>query len=300
MLGAICGDIIGSIYEFNNIVGNKDFVLFSKDSAPTDDTVCTIACMDWLLHLDQNPATILREWCSGYPAAGYGPMFNNWIYEADAPGYNSYGNGAIMRISPVALWFEDTTPMYKSTLSFTNTSHNHQDSQATACLLNGLIRMAIKGARKDILFKSAARYYDDLDQTVIDLYNRTPPFFDVTAKGTLLHALICFFESESFEDAIRNGISIGGDSDTVAAVVGALAEAFYGFPDSLLEPVFMRLPMEMRHIIFEYYSKRSVKPKFLDISLLDLPHIHGWVNPVISGGEQENSIILPDESDLNE
>lgn len=299
MLGAILGDIVGSVYEFNNIVKVTDFPLFKRDSAVTDDTICSIACMDWLLHQDKNPSDILRSWCNGYPSGGYGPLFYQWMTDHDAGPYGSLGNGAVMRISPVALWFKNATKMYEATKKFTCTTHNHEDSIDTTCLLNGLIRLASSGATKDQMLLSCRLYYgeDKMSLTVEDLYNRTPPFFDVTSKGTLHHALICFFQANSFEDAIRYGVSIGGDSDTVCAVIGSLCEARYGFPDEWLEPVFARLSMEMRNIVFEYYSKREVAPKFFDTKLLDIPLHHGWTNPYDNPNNCSSEHICTPEDD---
>lgn len=279
MLGAIFGDMVGSVYEFNNIVRQTDFSLFKQDSAATDDSICTIACMDWLLNKSDASDT-LRSWCNGYPACGYGPMFYSWMTDPEAGPYNSFGNGAVMRISPVALWFSEAQPMYDATVEFTSITHNHKDSIQTAQLLNGLIRMAVAGADKEHLKKLSSVYYGEkINLTIEDLYNRVPPFFDITTKGTLLHALICFFNTNSFEEAIRYGVSIGGDSDTVCAVIGSLSESFYGFPDIWLEPVFSRLSYEMREVVIKYYSNRSIKPRELSSHLLDVEYIHGFTNP---------------------
>lgn len=244
MLGAILGDIVGSVYEFNNIVRQTDFPLFKNDSAATDDTICTVACMDWLIH-GKDPALVLRQWCNGYPAGGYGPLFYSWLTDSDAEAYGSFGNGAVMRISPVALWFKTASDVYDSTIIFTGISHNHDDSFKSALLLNGIIRLCVAGADKTRIKESARAYYGTkIDLSIEDLYNRTPPFFDVTAKGTLLHALICFLNTDNFEESLRYGVSIGGDSDTVCAVIGAISEAYYGFPVEYLEPVFARLSDE--------------------------------------------------------
>lgn len=274
MLGALFGDLVGSIYEFNNIVGNTTFPLISKNSSITDDSICTIACMDWLIH-GGDPAGYLRDWCNGYPAAGYGPLFHQWLTDKNAGPYGSSGNGAIMRISPVALWCSNIENMYDNTKKFTKPTHNHPDSIVSACLLNGLIRQAVAGARMEQLLQAAELVYGDTVYAEIDdLYHRTPPFFNVHAKGTLYQALICFFRSNSFEEAIRLSISIGGDSDTIASACGALAEAYYGFPPIFEETLFKHLPFEMRKVVFEYYSKRAIRNKFLDIRLLDVEFVH--------------------------
>lgn len=274
MLGAIFGDLVGSVYEFNNIVGNTSFPLISKQSSITDDSICTVACMDWLSE-GGDPALMLRKWCNGYPAAGYGPLFYQWLSDETKGPYYSSGNGAIMRISPVALWFKEPKAMYEATRLFTMCTHNHPDSMTSAILLNGLIRQAAAGASMERLLELANNVYgDSINADIQALYHRAPPFFDVHAKGTLYQALVCFFNSSTFEDSIRLSISIGGDSDTIAAANGALAEAFYGFPSVFNEVLFKHLPFEMRKIVFKYYADRAIKPKFFDTALLDLEFVH--------------------------
>lgn len=259
MLGAIVGDIVGSIYERNNIK-TKDFPLFGEGCHFTDDTVMTIATADALLHGNQEDNFIdaYKKWGRMYPNAGYGAKFARWIRSEDRNPYYSWGNGSAMRVSPCG-WFMDCyfwgrTGCYPSNgrevaARSARVTHNHPEGIKGAIAVADAICYArffslelafdygdswTLDELKQRMRKDLSREYGyDLDQMLDDIrpYYR----FDVSCKGTVPQAIIAFLESTDFEDAIRNAISLGGDSDTLAAITGSIAEAAYGIPDWIKE-----------------------------------------------------------------
>ena len=230
MLGAIVGDIVGSVYEFDNH-RSKDFPLFREDSKFTDDTILTIATADALLHHEWDFAGKYREYGRNYPSS-YGNSFLSWIHDDNAGPYNSFGNGSAMRVSPVA-WFErhDHRVMILAERSAAVT-HNHPEgikgAQATAMAIlwarSGVPRNRI---RRDL----EAQFGYDTSTSVEDLQKTYE--YNETCQRTVPEAIRCFLEAEGFEDAIRNAISIGGDSDTLAAITGSIAEAKWGLPEEI-------------------------------------------------------------------
>ena len=242
MIGAITGDVVGSIYEFDNIK-TKDFELFDKECFFTDDSVMTIAVAEALMQFGyitgENKGAFREELISvmhriggRYPDCGYGGHFFGWIMNRKREPYNSFGNGSAMRVSAVG-WYaktlEDAEMIAKATAEV---SHNHPEGIKGAVATAGTIFLARNGATMDELKKYISQYYT-IDFTLDEI--RPTYSFDVTCQGTVPQAMQAFFESESFEDAIRNAISIGGDSDTLAAITGAVAEAYYGIPEELKE-----------------------------------------------------------------
>jgi len=231
MLGAIVGDIVGSIYEFNNHK-SKDFPLFQGRCEFTDDTILTIATADALMG-DMDFASKYRSYGAKYPA-GYGGFFRRWIYDENAGPYNSFGNGSAMRVSPVA-WFEDDEQkVMEIAKRSAEVTHNHPEgikgAQATA--------MAILWARNgrsqnEIVSEIEKMFGYDISTPIDEI--REYYEFDVTCQGSVPEAIRCFLEADGFEDAIRNAISIGGDSDTLAAITGSIAEAKWGVPETIRE-----------------------------------------------------------------
>lgn len=234
MLGAIIGDIVGSIYEWNPIK-TKEFTLFHPRRYFTDDSVCTAAVADILLH-NLSPAQTLQEWCRRHPDRGYGGFFGQWIYSDPEP-YGSYGNGAAMRVSPAAfLHQDDLDAALNAADNVTAITHNHPEGIKGARATTHAIWLAYQGeTATDIRQIIAIEYGYDLIQTVDDI--RPGYSFDETCKGTVPQAITCALESESFEDAVRNAVSLGGDSDTLAAIAGPIAEALHGIPDEFKELV---------------------------------------------------------------
>jgi ADP-ribosylglycohydrolase len=253
MLGAIIGDIVGSVYEWNNIK-TKDFALFRDDCFFTDDTVMTIATAEALMHGGEADDFIdaYKAWGRRYPDAGYGLRQNSWIHSADRQPYNSWGNGSAMRVSPCA-WVLDYTSYgsddwpiagWEYVRRSAAVTHNHpagiQGAEATAAaILLGRIYAAghaIDGGKPwtlDELKAAIKRWIEanigyDLSRTLDEI--RPTYLFNESCQDTVPQAITAFLESTDFEDAIRGAISLGGDSDTLAAITGSIAEAAYGVP----------------------------------------------------------------------
>lgn len=225
MIGAIAGDIIGSAYEHRPIK-TKDFPLFDPRCRFTDDTVLTVAIADAILsgraYLDS-----VREIGRRYPRAGYGGTFVAWLHSHDPRPYNSWGNGSAMRVSPVGFAFSSEEEVLEQAKRTAEISHDHPEgikgAQATALA----VFLARTGAEKEeIRTRIADLFGYDLSRTVDGI--RPGYFFDVSCQGTVPEAIISFLESSSYEDAVRNAVSLGGDSDTLACITGGIAEAFYG------------------------------------------------------------------------
>jgi ADP-ribosylglycohydrolase len=252
MIGAIAGDIIGSVYEFNNIK-TKDFPLFSPLSRFTDDSVLTVAVAKAIISGISYYDSI-KSFGRAYPNAGYGGSFKEWLFTENSEPYNSWGNGSAMRVSPVGFAFNSIDEVLKEARLSAEITHNHPEgvkgAQATALA----IYLARKGADRDIIKKEIHdRFNYYLDRGVDEI--RINYTFDVSCQGTVPEAIICFLESKSYEDAIRNAISIGGDSDTLACITGGIAEAFYGsVPENIIKKVEGILPPELLGIVKTFYE----------------------------------------------
>lgn len=235
LYGAIIGDIAGSRFEFNNW-RSKDFQIFSEDSFFTDDTLMTLAVAvglakswkDGYKKLSTNTIKSMQEIGQPYPYAGWGGNFHHWMYSKKPQPYNSFGNGAAMRVSAVGWFAQDTAEVINLSRAVTEISHNHEEGIKGAESVAMLIYFARLGADKAVLRSIANNYYHwhfTLDE-IRDTYE-----FNETCQDTVPQAMEAFFESNSFEDAIRLAVSVGGDSDTLAAITGSIAEAFYGVPE---------------------------------------------------------------------
>lgn len=252
MIGAIIGDVVGSVYEFDNI-RTKDFPLFSEQSRFTDDTVCTVAVADILLN-GKDPAATLLHWCRKYSGMGYGNQFMRWINMPWQEPYNSYGNGAAMRVSPAG-WLGATLDEVLSLADqVTVVTHNHPEGVKGARATAASIYLARQGwAAPKIRSEIEEVYGYDLSPSV-EHFQETNTF-DETCQATVPPALICALEATSFEDAIRNAISIGGDSDTIAAIAGGVAEALFRIEDDLRDSALNRLNDDLRAVIKAFYSR---------------------------------------------
>jgi len=254
MLGAIYGDIVGSVYEFNNIK-TKDFELFSARSEFTDDTVMTLAVADALMQFekiadyDAFKKTLVKtvhRYGKKYPHAGYGGRFGLWLMRGDTEPYGSYGNGSAMRVSPVA-WYasslDEALALAKASAEIT---HNHPEGIKGAIVTAGATYLARTGATMVEIRLFVAKYYK-IDFMLDDI--RPTYKFNETCQHTVPQAMQAFFESVSFEDAIRNANSIGGDSDTLAAITGAVAEAYYGMTEKEKEKATSYLDAPLREVV---------------------------------------------------
>jgi ADP-ribosylglycohydrolase len=251
MYGAIIGDIIGSPYEWHPIK-TKEFPLFSPASRFTDDTVTTVAisaalvaALDRTWGYTQFFADELRKWCRLYPGIGYGRYFENWVHHDDAEPYGSYGNGAAMRVSPVA-WAAESLQQaqYLAELSAVVT-HDQIDAVKGAVAVASVIYLGRIGQSKEDIRAYVQRYFYPLQQTVADI--RRDYRFDSSSQGSVPQAITAFLESSNFEDALRNAVSLGGDSDTLATMAGSMAEGFYGgIPIALQHEAVSRLPDDIK------------------------------------------------------
>jgi ADP-ribosylglycohydrolase len=225
MLGAIIGDIVGSIYEFNNH-RSVDFPFFGETCFFTDDSVLTIALADSILH-EKDYAVLLKEYVARYPGRGYGMGFSRWAQSSDMRPYNSYGNGAAMRISPAGFAFHDLDSVLSAARKYTAVTHNHPEGIKGAQATAASIFMARTGKSKsEIRTYVSDNFGYRLDRTCDEI--RPKYHFNETCQQTVPEAITAFLESDDFEHAIRLAISLGGDSDTLACITGGIAEAFYG------------------------------------------------------------------------
>lgn len=253
MLGSIIGDIAGSVYEFNNYRA-KDFTPFLHTKATfTDDTVCTIAIADALLH-DKCPARTLKEWGERYWSnGGWGRSFALWLGSDSLEPYGSYGNGAAMRVAPAGLLATSLQEAQALSAKVTEVTHNHPEGMRGAAATASAVYMARNGSTSDQIREYVTDVFGyDLSRSVDDI--RPAYVFNETCQQTVPEALICVLEATSFEDAIRNAISIGGDSDTVAAIAGGVAEAMFGIPDEIANEVWPKLPLNMRQVLTRLYG----------------------------------------------
>lgn len=255
MLGAITGDIIGSVYEWNNIK-TKDFVLFGAHSKFTDDSVLTIALANAILN-NRDYGNVMKEYHGRYPNAGYGSLFNRWARSQDSNPYNSWGNGSAMRTSPVGFAYSSLDEVLEQSEYFASFTHNHPEGIKGAQATSASIFLARNGASKsEIKIYITKQFGYDLSKTIDEI--RPGYYFDVSCQGSVPQAITAFLESVNYEDAIRNAISIGGDSDTIACIAGGIAEAFYsGVPTSIAEKSLAILDKDLRSIV-ELFTKRHI------------------------------------------
>jgi ADP-ribosylglycohydrolase len=224
MIGAIAGDIIGSVYEWNNIK-TKNFELFTGRNFFTDDSVLTIALADSIL-TGTSYAENLKRFFKLYPDAGYGGAFRKWAQGSHNEPYNSWGNGAAMRISPVGYAFNDIDEVMQKAREFTGITHSHPEGIKGGQAVAAAVFLARSGKTKlEIAYFIEKTFNYDLSFSIDDI--RDSYAFDVSCQGTVPQAIRAFIESTGFEDAVRTAVSIGGDTDTIACVAGGIAQAFY-------------------------------------------------------------------------
>lgn len=258
MLGAIIGDIVGSRFEWHNIK-TKDFDFITGDSFKTDDTVMTVAIAKAIMEskddysdLGEKAINNMQKLGRLYPGYGYGGHFVEWIYSENPQPYNSWGNGSAMRVSPCGFVAESLEEAEMLAEKVTKVTHNHEEGIKGAVATAKAIFLAREGKSIKEIREYLSDYYK-VDFTLDDI--RDEYTFDVSCMGTLPVALASFYESTGFEDAIRNAISIGGDSDTIAAITGAIAEAYYGIPDAIKDQAISLLD-ELMLDIYAQFSAR--------------------------------------------
>lgn len=253
LLGAIAGDVIGSVYEWNNVRTMK-FPLFCKSTDFTDDTVLTIAIADAILN-DKNFADTLWDYGNNYPNRGYGGRFRQWLDSAEKLPYHSFGNGSAMRVSAVGFVGTTIAEVLEIAAQTAAPTHNHPEGIKGAQAIAAAIFLAREGATKKEIKKFITDTFQyELDFTIAQI--RPHYQFDVTCQGSVPQAIMAFLESSDYENAIRLAISIGGDSDTIACMTGGIALAFYkAMPETIINQTLALLPDAFKTIILQFDEK---------------------------------------------
>lgn len=244
MIGAIIGDIIGSRFEFNN-TNKLDFDLFGPKCDFTDDTICTVAIADAIFWNVEYKRALIK-WCRKYPNL-YGSAFSQWINSPDPQPYGSMANGSAMRVSPIGWAFDTLKKTQEEAEKSAIISHNHPDGIKGAVATASAIFCAKEG--KDAAINSLKEFYN----AEFPLLGTNP--FHVSCERTLPICLGIIEKTNSFEEAIRYAVAVGGDSDTIAAIVGSIAERIYGIPESIYKPALKYLPLEMQTVLYRFCNK---------------------------------------------
>ena len=254
MLGAIAGDMIGSVYEAAPIK-HEDFPLWDPHCRATDDSVLTIAIADATMRDADYRAALLR-WGHRYPHAGYGAGFAQWLRAPHAP-LGSFGNGAAMRVSAIGWLYDEEPAVLEAARNSALPTHDHPEGIRGAQAVALAVFLARRGiTREDLRMRLRLSFGYDLDRSLDDI--RPHYGFDASCPGSVPEAIIAFLASSDVEDAIRKAISLGGDADTQACVAGAIAEAYYGeIPPRILRPMRDRLPVDMREVVSRFEQCRG-------------------------------------------
>jgi len=253
MIGAIAGDIIGSIYEWRNIK-TKDFSLFSDNCTFTDDTILTIALADSILN-NVPYVNKLKEYFHYFPTAGYGGNFYKWAASEYSEPYNSWGNGSAMRVSPVGFAYNNLATVLEKAKQSAEVTHNHPEGIKGAQATAAAIFLARTGNDKTAIKNYIETTFGYNLHVSLDKIRPTYKF-DVSCQGSVPQAITAFLEADDYEDAIRNAISLGGDSDTIACITGGIAQAFYGeVPAFIQEQVRYILPERLKGVMEQFIVK---------------------------------------------
>ena len=269
MYGAILGDIIGSPFEFDRGDKTKEFDLFTKGCDFTDDSVMTIAVGEALLavgpqatvkEIEEAVVTNMQDWGKRYPYAGYGGRFRYWLRERNPKPYGSYGNGSAMRVSAAGGLYDSLERTREVARATANVTHNHPEGIKGAEATASAIYMARNGSSKEEIKEYIEKeFHYNLDRTLDEI--RPGYHMDETCQRTVPEAIIAFLESKDFEDAVRNAVSLGGDTDTLGAITGSIADAFYGIPAVLIAQFKSRIDKGMMTDVldeFDHVLGRSV------------------------------------------
>ncbi len=262
MIGAIVGDVVGSRFEWKNIK-SKEFELFNEKCHFTDDSVMTFAVFEALENCNGNYSNLENEAVKSmqkfgrmYPYAGYGGSFLHWLFDETPKPYGSYGNGSAMRIGAVAYFAKSLEDVKKLSHAVTVVTHSHEEGLKGAEATAVCTYLALAGKSKEEIKAFVEKNYYSLNFDYDDLVKNYE--YDVTCQGTVPQAIFLFLKSSSFEDAIRLGISIGGDSDTICAIIGLMAGAYYGVPQEIENKVVSYLD-ETLHTVYERFKKKFEK-----------------------------------------
>lgn len=261
MLGAIAGDIIGSVYERNPHWmprRNPDFEpLFDPQARFTDDTVLTVAVAESIL-TGSDLASLFKDYAGYYPNAGYGSTFRAWAASASRQPYFSYGNGAAMRVSPVGFAYDSLAEVLRQAEQTAAVTHNHPDGIRGAQATAAAVFLARTGSDKDDIRNYVASQFGyELGMTLDEL---RPTFgFDASCPGTVPPALLAFLEATDYESAVRLAVSLGGDADTLACIAGGIAGAFYGVPEEIRHATLARLDERLRGVVEAFEARFPAK-----------------------------------------
>jgi len=256
MLGAIAGDIIGSVYEAHP-TKSSEFLLFDPNAHFTDDTVLTVAVADAILN-DRDYTSALRDFGRRYPDAGYGASFYKWLQSDDMGPYQSCGNGSAMRVSPVGFAFDTVDEVLDQARASAEVTHDHPEgikgAQATALA----VLMGRQGEGKDAIRRELeARFGYDLSRDLDHV--RATYRFEAVCQRSVPESIIAFLQSSDVEDAIRKAISLGGDADTMGCIAGGIAHASYGHvSDTITEGVRKRLPEDLLEVVNRFNQRFGV------------------------------------------
>ncbi|MBQ7433814.1 MAG: ADP-ribosylglycohydrolase family protein [Lachnospiraceae bacterium] len=267
MYGAILGDIIGSPFEFDRGNKSKEFVLFSHGAKFTDDTVMTVAVADALMNagldagedkIKDNLILSMKKWGKAYLNAGYGAKFFWWLQKKESKPYGSYGNGSAMRVS-AAGWLYDTLERTREVARYTaEVTHNHPEGIKGAESVASVIFLARTGSSKaEIKQYVKSQFGYDLSRTCDEI--RPEYRHNESCQKTVPEAITAFLEGNHFEDVIRTAVSLGGDSDTLTCIAGAMAEAFYGVPDEMKAECRNRLQADMIEVVDRFEEEGCIK-----------------------------------------
>ena len=253
LCGAIAGDIIGSVYEFEAFK-ERDFPLFLTSSVFTDDTVMTVANADWLL-AGGDLTGIMKGYGNRFQGRGYGGMFRNWLREDEPKPYNSWGNGSAMRVSPVGWAFDTLEETLEAAKQSAEITHNHPEGIKGAQATAACVFLARTGKSKERIKEYIEKTFGyNLSRTCDEI--RPTYKFDGSCQGSVPESIVAFLESTDFESAVRLAVSLGGDADTMGAITGGIAEAYYGgVPEHIRKEVLKRLPLKIIRVMQNFYHK---------------------------------------------
>lgn len=304
MLGAVAGDIIGSVYEFRNTKSTA-FELFTPESMFTDDSVMTLAVAKWLVedctHSPYHLIKCMQELGRKYPNAGYGGKFEWWLIEENPKPYNSWGNGAGMRVSPVGLYAKTLDEALALAAVTASVSHNHPEGVKGAQAIATSVFLCKEGKSKQEIKEYVENAFGyDLNRRIADI--RPSYYFDVSCQGSVPEAIIAFLEGNSFEEVVRLGISLGGDSDTIGCMAGAIAACVYPIPEEIVERCNSILTEDLRNIQDQFLNKRkNYKPCPNEVRESDIIwNMNDEKHPIISESAKLKSKDAPTDWDKYE
>jgi ADP-ribosylglycohydrolase len=252
MLGALTGDIVGSIYEWNNI-HTTDFPLFQEQCSFTDDSVLTVALAEAIL-TGEDYGVLMRRYYRRYPEAGYGGSFKRWASAADSGPYGSWGNGSAMRVSPVGWAFDTLEQVLEQAERFSSYTHDHPEGIQGAQAVAAAVFLARGGTPAPEIARYLTGHFGyDLSRSCDEL--RPDYRYDVSCRGTVPQAVRAFLEGRNFEEGVRLAVSLGGDSDTLACITGSIAQAYHGIPEAIAQRALQFLDEPLRRVTLEFEAR---------------------------------------------